>query len=86
MDELITISKAEYDNLKYNDAVANFFVEVLKNASKLNYAGDGLYFNDSVLDTAVKILLPDIYKDLLYRLQEQKAANDLFDKGETRSE
>lgn len=84
MEETIyyTVEKTEYDALKFNDAVVQFLIEALKNAARLNYANDGLYFNDSVIDNAVKMLLPDTYAELMKRLQEQKAADDLFNKGE----
>ena len=83
MDETITISKFEYDNLKYNDAVVHFLVEALKNAARLNYANDGLYFNDSVIDTAVKMLLPDTYAELMKKLISDKQIEQGGADGET---
>ena len=70
------IRKDEYDDLAYNDAVVHFLVEALKNAARLNYAKDGLYFDDSVIDTAVKILLPDTYKELFDKLIAEKNKGD----------
>ena len=72
MDEKITISKNEYDALQYNDAVLHFLIEALISAARLNYAGDGFYFEDSKIDTAMKIMLPVNSAELLTKLLADK--------------
>lgn len=68
----ILISRKDYDALKYNDALCGFLTEAIKNAAKLNYSGNGLYFEDTMLDEMFRLLCPVSYMETLTRLQADK--------------
>lgn len=82
MDNAINISLEEYNELNNVDVKSNIFITAIENAARLDYTGKKLSFDDSVIDTILKILYPGVYNRTLSRLQEQKAADDLFNKGE----
>ena len=67
-----SIKKDEYDELQFNSALLKILVNALKNAARLNYSADGLYFDDSKVDNAFRMLLPCTYQEFLLTLQEEK--------------
>ena len=67
----------EYLTLIENDCKFESFINALENAARLDYSGKRLSFDDSVLDTAFSILLPDTYADIMGKLKADRA----FEKG-----
>lgn len=72
MENNVNIGINEYLGLNYNSNILDFLVEAFRNAARLDYTGKKLAFDDSVIDDALKILLPETYNEILQKLQADK--------------
>ena len=68
----VTIALVEYIGLRYNDNILDFMIQALRNAARLDYSGNALSFDYSVIDSALKLLLPDTYDEILSKLKADK--------------
>ena len=77
-DTFVTIALVEYVGLRYNDSILDFMIQALRNAARLDYSGKRLAFDDSVIDSALKLLLSDTHDEILTKLQADKEMDKEF--------
>ena len=76
----VIIDSDYYTDIRAKNRVFECFIEALERAARLDYSGEALSFDNSVIDVAFSIILPNTYNKTLTRLKAEKAADDEFNK------
>ena len=74
MEDQITISKDEYDALTNDAYQRDIITRALFGSAKLNYSGNGLVFNDSVIDHILRYVCWSGYTRRLNKKEEAEEA------------
>ena len=69
----ITITITEYKYFIEQHTAARCIINAVMAAASLSYDGEDLRFDDDVIATAVRVILPETYAAKLKALQEAKS-------------
>lgn len=69
-----------YADIRAKNRMLECFIEALERAARLDYSGEALSFDNSVIDVAFSIIMPNMYNETLTRLKAEKAADDEFNR------
>ena len=76
MENLVTITTAEYVDLKLTEYKFKILLSAMLNGSRLSYGGDGLYDEGDALNTALPFVCGTEYRARLKELQKKKEEKD----------
>lgn len=69
-EPMITITKEEYDDLKFDAVKLDLLLEALFARATLTACNDGLHFND--IDEVMTVLYPKTCGNVIQRLKEEE--------------
>ena len=72
LSDYMGVTQFEYNALRHNDGIFTLLITAIKRSAKLDYSGEKFELPSGVIDSIVKVLLPDTYDEIMTKLQADK--------------